>query len=748
LDKGAKLPVNELDKQNLMVLSCASGDTASVKQLISDHIDPNIPNKNGQLGFIEAARNSQIEMVKLLISYKADKDVQDLEGNTPIHYACLNGNLPLALELIKAQAKPDLSNKAGIPPLFYAAQSGNYDLLLELVRLGSKLTTLDLKKNNILHHLLKTGIRTDLNEKRDYQSLQVTMVQYFINKTVPLNTTNSFNEYPLTILGKYRLEENGTRILTLLLSQQIDTAHYISGMLAGIGNNSIGFVEKLLAKNINIQKFATPLIFGAIKKGDDRIFQLLINQKIDINGTESGYSPLLYALTQRKWAISNKLIQAGAQLDFVSEKGAVIDYAMEPAIRDIFYTSLLRNQLVYINGLQGVDDFQRIDLKKFDDNNNVVIPDMKYTLSGYFDNGKRVYDPNAIGANYEPKNKFVVTSQKRQGNKVNVSFLTRPYWIAPARKPSDKSYVNWQVAEEPWVIPAADFHPQSNTTVYPKVVIRNTSTTRSLVIAQEADIQLSPGDSILMDRSIGPIKVKFENVRMRILDYSFEVSLNQGPAIPTQTDFSLGMRYQTYAQLYKWKLLSESRDSTGYIFKTYRTAMHVLSEKSIVNRYVQAIKLTIDPLLKDIQASPKQLSDLRKFYFFHNELNPESLNELLTKLDALLKTDLTAEQKIHIQEVRKDLAASANSSALSDTYLKLYTGSLFTQLQEKISSLQVHLMELAQYIPLEKLSETVHLTDRSTRQMAEVIIPEEIFIKDGDINGKGKYLKQILGIKK
>ena len=80
-----------------------------------------------------ASASGQISVVKNLLSNKVDVDSLNIEGNSPLHTACLNGQDVIVQELINAGSAINTQNNKGQTPLHYAAASTHGAMCLELL---------------------------------------------------------------------------------------------------------------------------------------------------------------------------------------------------------------------------------------------------------------------------------------------------------------------------------------------------------------------------------------------------------------------------------------------------------------------------------------------------------------------------------------------------------------------------------------------------------------------------------------
>ena len=111
-------------------------DVSEVKALISQGINPNTVDTNGNPMLVLAIRDKSSKVTQLLLQDpKIDVDLSNKFGETPLMMASIEGNLPLVKTLV-------LQNKAridhiGWTPLHYACSKGQLDVAKFLVSNGA-----------------------------------------------------------------------------------------------------------------------------------------------------------------------------------------------------------------------------------------------------------------------------------------------------------------------------------------------------------------------------------------------------------------------------------------------------------------------------------------------------------------------------------------------------------------------------------------------------------------------------------
>ena len=114
------------------------GDGASVRQLIEQHADVNVPQADGATALHWAVFHSDKEMLELLLRAGANPKAANREGATPLWLASINGDAAIISALLNAGADPNEHLPLGRTPLMAASRTGNVDALKALLDHGAQ----------------------------------------------------------------------------------------------------------------------------------------------------------------------------------------------------------------------------------------------------------------------------------------------------------------------------------------------------------------------------------------------------------------------------------------------------------------------------------------------------------------------------------------------------------------------------------------------------------------------------------
>lgn len=122
----------------MLVLAIKDRSNAVIEVLLSAKgMDVDLSNKNGETPLMMASINGDLPLVQTLVL--KNRAQLDHISWTPLHYACAKGHLEVARFLLANGAMVDSLSLGGTTPLMMAVQSGNEYLVKFLLDKGSNL---------------------------------------------------------------------------------------------------------------------------------------------------------------------------------------------------------------------------------------------------------------------------------------------------------------------------------------------------------------------------------------------------------------------------------------------------------------------------------------------------------------------------------------------------------------------------------------------------------------------------------
>ncbi len=121
-----------------LVDAAAKPDLETVRKLVAEHIDVNIPQADGTTALHWAAHWDDSEMAELLISAGANPKTTNAYGGTPLSEACTNADAAMIVKLLKAGADPNARSSEGETALMTAARTGSVESVKALLDHGAE----------------------------------------------------------------------------------------------------------------------------------------------------------------------------------------------------------------------------------------------------------------------------------------------------------------------------------------------------------------------------------------------------------------------------------------------------------------------------------------------------------------------------------------------------------------------------------------------------------------------------------
>ena len=120
-----------------------SGDLATVRGLIDDRADVNLPERDGSTALLWATYHADLEMTRALVAAGAAVDAANRYGVTPLLQASRTGDAAVMEVLLEAGADPTLAHPEGETPLMAAARTGRTDAVRALLTRGANVNAAD-----------------------------------------------------------------------------------------------------------------------------------------------------------------------------------------------------------------------------------------------------------------------------------------------------------------------------------------------------------------------------------------------------------------------------------------------------------------------------------------------------------------------------------------------------------------------------------------------------------------------------
>lgn len=144
------------NKTDLLFNSANQGNVARIQRLLSQGVDVNSKNNDGETPLMITCSSGRIEAAKFLLKHGADIKSINGTGKTPLFYAVVGKDASgtIVSLLLEAGADPNATDYNGIPPLVASTDFGSFENIKALLKGGAQLSPY---ASNLLHIRISWG---------------------------------------------------------------------------------------------------------------------------------------------------------------------------------------------------------------------------------------------------------------------------------------------------------------------------------------------------------------------------------------------------------------------------------------------------------------------------------------------------------------------------------------------------------------------------------------------------------------
>ena len=331
------------------------GDVENVRALLLTGNDVNAAQGDGMTALHWASSRGDSTLARLLLQARASVTATTRIGAyTPLHIAAQNASASVVRLLLRAKADARALNSNGVSVLHFAAMGGDTSIISALLQVGADvnatepawrhtplMVAADRGRTNAVRLLLARGadwrraaktmdpMASSAQDRQAKQTRNTVLAELRAQQGATKNPNWQPNTRQVQAAVKAGTEvEQQTASSTALASAAAATSANEARLAAlggaGLDDDTPGYTELL-----GLQGGHTALLL-AVREGHEAVVKALLDAGADINQVSEGdhTSPLLMAAINGQYDVAMKLIAAGADVNKASEAGATALYGI------------------------------------------------------------------------------------------------------------------------------------------------------------------------------------------------------------------------------------------------------------------------------------------------------------------------------------------------------------------------------------------------------------------------------------
>lgn len=507
-------------------------------------------------------------------------------------------------------------------------------------------------------------------------------------------------------------------------------------------------------------------IHAALRNNDLAEVSRLARDPITRDSRDSlGRTALSLALARSDWSAALMLLRAGATITTEPVRQwqrSDLDFASVEEIRNAFAVRLLQNQLIDIPKDRG-DPFLLGIRQAYSTTRLFDFPELVWTLD--------------CGGPPHCKGTETAAGNTRIFHNLVISRHTRRDGVTAFRlfQSNIRSIVvnmeDWFPREieftlgatltipgcdftvsEPYCLPGLYIHNPTKEVSYrlPTEDGFEQPPTATFEIAQTGGGgKLSPEQTILVDRSLGPITITMDPVTAKV--FSLGLTLEQYPTeevAPFEINPNSARRMALYARLARlrqaqWQQPNSTEQEVAQ--KSQLSTVSALSAEAYLARVPSLVRQLLVQQAPVVAGLDLQLRQIRAAIEAQATYTPEQIDNEILAIDQVLQdATLSATGRATLQRIRAELIALRDVAASSGSAVNTLRETLFTETTRQIELYQALILELSQYLPTNELGGIIDSPTRTA--IRSRLLPEDVVVTDEAVGAKAAAIRAAFGL--
>ena len=315
IDAGADIEVKGNDGRSPLLVASQCGNPQVVKVLVKAGADVCVTDSQGHTCLTTAASLGHTETMRTLLCMpEVDVNRSNISGDTALHHAVLPKHSAVSKLLIDAGADIDAKAGKGRTPLHWACEVGELDIVEMLVEAGADVCVVDDDGYTCLIVAASFG--------------HAETVRYLVGlREVDVNHSNTEGFTPLHLAVSQKYSAVSKLLIDAGADIEAQTSRRSTPLHWACEGGELDIVEMLVEAGADVSVVDddgyTCLILAVDVGHTETVRTLLCMTEVDVNQSNAeGNTPLHFAVSQKDFAVSKVLIDAGADVEAKDSEGS------------------------------------------------------------------------------------------------------------------------------------------------------------------------------------------------------------------------------------------------------------------------------------------------------------------------------------------------------------------------------------------------------------------------------------------